>query len=263
MGSKNQLNIFTSIFKFFHPSGGFFYHLKARKNKKNWLNYIQNLDEIFKENYAHELKHKTLIVVGVSGAYCLKSSFFDEFKEIHLIDWDFSAAFFFKKNHPHVKVTFHRMDFFKQLKKLNHDLVSLFHKDLKIVDSPSQIFIFFNNILGQIHSEKMNFTLSRLEKSLSVFPFYMSVHDRITSSNPFRPKYTRVKSRERLSDETLLEWYETESPKNQMVWVESSGMIDFFQKSIGPYEYLAWPINHKQFQVVEVVVSRVLQNMTH
>lgn len=106
----------SNIKNFITLSGGFNYHLKAFKNKKNWLPFKKQLHQFLNQ---WSPSKKSLNLIGPSGGHTLTTEFLNKFNEINCYDPDPLAHYIFKKNHP-INLTWKTKNFYLELNTSNN-----------------------------------------------------------------------------------------------------------------------------------------------
>jgi hypothetical protein len=88
-------------------------------------------------------QERNIILVGASAGHNLPDDFLRKFESVTVYDPDLSAPFFFKKNHPHVKLKWSHEDVLGVSRGLVNDLRETFsaHPDSAIL---------FCNVIGQL-----------------------------------------------------------------------------------------------------------------
>jgi hypothetical protein len=159
-------------------TGGWIYHYLAKRYAKVlWHPFIQNLHE----SLIHwRPSSKNLVLLGPSGGYCLSNSFLRTFHSRTAIELDKSAPYFFRRQHPGLRTSWLRKDYFFLA---NGNWNPLGPAEL-LEDFPYHSFLFCN-LLGQLsrHHERPGYgdwkkSFREVFRDKSFFSF----HDLLSSS---------------------------------------------------------------------------------
>jgi hypothetical protein len=123
------------------PSGGLLYHWRARRYARLWEPFRQELARWLGEwtPPSHEL-----ILIGPSAGYTLPSEWLERFTNVIAYDQDLLASRLFAKNHPDVRIHFHRKNLFWQAGSLSADPMR------GVLARHPGSPILFTNVLGQV-----------------------------------------------------------------------------------------------------------------
>lgn len=237
------------------------YHLAALVySKKLWAPFrtqiSSELTRFLRAGREPDLSHVHLVVVGVSGGYCLEPSFLKSFAGVTAVDIDPFAGLVFQQR-LRDGARFIRQDFFSALEEAEWSLEHWMARYAAVSAGASESTVFlFSNILGQLGYLYSDLRLKEVSEGLSrAFGSkalgWMSFHDRI--SLPGKLRDSVIRSEERYPSEKLVrEFLISPAGVGAPVEAEEHVLGEWVQAGRGGFVYLSWRLTSARTQIIEI-----------
>ncbi|NBR28660.1 MAG: hypothetical protein EBT83_09670 [Betaproteobacteria bacterium] len=223
---------------FFSPSGGLVWHARALRNRSSWRVFRAALSA-WLEAWPHG--RKKLLLLGPSAGWCMPTRFLGSFSEIHAVDFDPLAPFFFSVLHGwHLRrqktaISWCRSNFIRHLEQILRE-----HPEHAVL---------FGNTLGQhrLHCADIataEADISALAEKLQGRP-WASFHDRLSGAwNPCRTTPRAFSCRGRLPSAHLAIRYDV-----AVEWTDH--LTEGLLPADTPCLYLPWRLEQSRLHIVE------------
>lgn len=233
-----------------NDTGGLAYHFIAWRQKRAWRAFCLQIREFLE---SHVPNNGNLLLVGPSGGYTLPTQWLSGFQQISAIDPDPLAPFFFRRNHPRLKVTWSRHNYL-----FDHERQWRTEGLSEIIGDYPNHLLFFTNLVGQLPLllKQANLqdedTWKRWQqdwREALARQRWVSIHDLFSSAQAPNPPLNRDFSG--LEKDQLVNCY---YGGNQSVTVTDHLTYDLLPTADVFHRY-AWPLYSNQIHLVEAAVK--------
>lgn len=230
--------------RWFPLSGGLLYHLKALRYRDSyWRGFRDHLERLQLEwlQGISSSQRENLVLIGGSGGHCQSQIFLKSFKNIIHVDIDSCSPFFFKRNHPELKVQFIRQNAFTSEHHVDDALLERF-------PATTSTWMWCN-LLGQIGFHYTEYETHKVLENISLQMrdhAWMSFHDLYSFHS--RTKHSGLKLSPHFNkwEEARIELSQLKQERIDLTDHQTKDVFDFERREI-----LLWPLTPKQIHFIE------------
>lgn len=241
-------------------SGGVGYHLAAfAYSGKLWAPFrsqvSSELARFLTSGNEPDLSRVHLVVIGMSGGYCLDAKFLSSFHQVTAVDIDPLAGLILRRRFGR-SLHFVGQDFFKALEEAGWSLGQWMEKYIQPTNTSASTIFLFSNLFGQLEylftDQRLREVDVGLSKAFRATEFgWLSFHDRL--SIPGLGRDIVIRSPARYPSEALAnEFLVVPDRGGASLEVEEHELGEWINSARGEFVYLPWRLSSARTQIIEL-----------